>query len=223
MRIASSYYVNSSSDLKGLPIYLMGHSWGGFAVSEAIGRHENIVAVVALAPYAKPVDLLIEQGSQMFDLDLKAMKPFLYLSQLITYGPGNFIRNAVDSINSADTPILLVHGSQDEMIPLETTAVLAYEGALKNPKLQKFIITEEGQNTHMSILHSAQSNAYIEEINEDFATKVSGIGEVSEEDRLERILQFRKELVDSADLSLVNQINEELFAYILNFYDEASR
>lgn len=77
MRIASSYYVNSSSDLKGLPIYLMGHSWGGFAVSEAIGRHENIVAVVALAPYAKPVDLLIEQGSQMFDLDLKAMKPFL--------------------------------------------------------------------------------------------------------------------------------------------------
>lgn len=216
-------YVNTSDELKDLPIYLMGHSWGGFAVAEALGRYENIVAVVALAGYAYPVDLLIDQGSQMVEKDLTVLKPFFYLSQLITYGPDNFRRNAVDSINSADITILLVHGSQDKMIPLKKTSIIAYEGMLRNTKVQTMILTEEWQNMHNNILHSAGANILIQEFKEELKEKISGIKDLPKEDQEELIIQFRKELVEKADLPTINQINEDLFIQIMEFYDEASR
>ena len=215
-------YIASSDALRNIPIYLMGHSWGGFAAAEALGRHENIVAAVVLAGYAYPVDLILDQGSQMLGRDISGMKPFFYMSQLITYGPKNFMRNAVDSINSTDTPILLVHGNQDPMISLDEISIIAYQDTLTNVNVQTFIITRGGQNDHNGILHSAEAVPHIANLNEDFAVKMNGIMDLPEDERIERALEFRKELVEDADLPLINRVNEELFIRILTFYDEAS-
>lgn len=67
------------------------------------------------------------------------------------------------------------------------------------------------------------ADAYLKELKDDFAAKMSGIEDLPEGERREKIIQIRRELVESADRALANQINEELFAHILNFYDEASR
>lgn len=216
-------YISSSDRLSKLPIYLMGHSWGGFAAAEALGRHDNIVAAVALAGYAYPADLLIDHGSQMIGWDLSKIKPFFYISQLLTYGSDNFRRNAVDSINSTDTPILLVQGDRDQMIPMEKTSIVAYQDQLTNPNVQSFILTKEGQNGHNNILYPAEALSHIAKLNEDFASKVNGLKDLPEEDREKRAIEFRKEMVKEADLPLINQVNEELFTRILNFYDEATR
>ncbi len=76
------------------------------------------------------------------------------LAQLLTYGPDNFRRNAVDSINSTDTPILLVQGDRDQMIRLDKTSLVAYQEQLPNPHAQNFILTKEGQNGCMSGLNA---------------------------------------------------------------------
>ena len=216
-------YIHSSDALKDLPVYLMGHSWGGFAAAEALGRHENIVAAVDLAGYAYPADLLIDQGSQMMGQDLSAMKILFNISQLLTYGPKNFLRNAVDSINSTDTPILLVHGNQDEMISLDKISIIAYQDKLTNPNVQTLIITAEGQNDHNGILHSAEAVPHIAELNEDFAAKMNTIQGLPEEELEARAIEFRREMVEAADLPLINRVNAELFRQILAFFDEASR
>jgi len=216
-------YIHSSDTLKDLPIYLMGHSWGGFAVAEALGRHENIVAAVMLAGYAYPTDLLIDQGSQMMERDLSGMKFLFNISQLLTYGPKNFTRNAVKSINSKDTPILLVHGNQDEMIPLDKISIIAYQDKLTNPNVQTLIITKEGQNDHNGILHSAEAISHIATLNEDFAAKMNTIQDLPKEELEARAIEFRGEMVEKADLPLINQVNEELFSQILKFFDEAPR
>lgn len=220
---AAFEYIHSSDLLKNLPVYLMGHSWGGFAVAEALGRHENIVAAVSLAGYAYPTDLLIDQGSQMMGQELSGMRFFFNISQLLSFGPKNYMRNAVDSINSNDTPILLVHGNQDEMISLDKISIIAYQDKLTNPNLQTLIITAEGQNDHNSILHSAEAGPYIAAINEDFAAKMNTIKDLPKEEREAQAIVFRKEMVEKADLPLINQVNKELFSKILNFFDEASR
>lgn len=214
-------YIESSDDLKDLPVYLMGHSWGGFAVAETLGRHD-IVASVPIAAYAYPVDLLIDQGSKMVEEDLSGMKFFFHLSQLITYGPENFKRNAVDSINSTDTPILLVHGNKDQMIPLETISIIAHKDKLTNPNVQTLILTKEEQNNHNNILHSADSLSHRKALNDAFAAKMDSVKDLPKDVQEERAFQFRKEMVEAADLPLVNQVNEDLFKQILQFYDQAS-
>ena len=215
-------YIHSSDVLKDLPVYLMGHSWGGFAAAEALGRHKNIVAAVDLAGYAYPADLLIDQGSQMMGRDLSGMKFFFNISQLLTYGPKNFTRNALDSINSTDTPVLLVHGNQDEMISLDKISIIAYQDKLTNPNVQTLIITKEGQNDHNGILHSAEAISHIATLNEDFAAKMNTIQDLPKEELEARAIEFRGEMVEKADLPLINQVNEELFNRILAFFDEAS-
>ncbi len=216
-------YISSSDRLSKLPVYLMGHSWGGFAAAEALGRHDNIVAAVALAGYAYPADLLIYHGSQMMGWNLSIMKPFFHISQLLSYGPNNFRRNAVDSINSTDTPILLVQGDQDHMIPMEKTSIVAYVDQLENPGVQTLILTKEGQNGHNNILYPTEALSHIAKLNEDFASKVNGLKDLLEGERQKRAIEFREELVEEADLPLINQVNEELFTRILDFYDEATR
>jgi len=215
-------YIHSSDALKDLPVYLLGHSWGGFAVAEALGHHENIVAAVSLAGYAYPTDLLIDQSSQMMGQDLSGMSFFFNLSQLLSFGPKNYMRNAVDSINSTDTPILLVHGNQDEMISLDKISIIAYQGKLTNPNVQTLIITAEGQNDHNSILNPAEAVSHLATLNEDFTAKMNTIQDIPKEEREARAIEFRKELVEKADLPLVNQVNQALFSQILKFFDEAS-
>jgi pimeloyl-ACP methyl ester carboxylesterase len=215
-------YISSSDALRTLPIYLMGHSWGGFAAAEALGRHNHIVAAVSLAGYAYPVDLLIDRGSQMLNQDLNGMEFFVNISHLITYGLKNFRRNAVDSINSSDTPILLVHGNQDHVIPLDKTSIIAYQDKLNNPRVETYVISREGQNGHSSIFYSAEAVPHIALINENFAIKMNRIEYLPEQERGEYAFKCREELVKEANLPLINQVNEELFARILNFFDEAS-
>ncbi|MDI9469876.1 MAG: alpha/beta fold hydrolase, partial [Bacillota bacterium] len=123
-------FIDTLPELRQLPKYLMGHSWGAFAVAEALGYRDDLVAVAAIAGYARPVELLVEQASQMLGSDLSAVSFLFDISQLLSFGPQNYKRNAIDSINRSTTPILLIHGSKDELIPMDGSAIVGHRDEL---------------------------------------------------------------------------------------------
>jgi dienelactone hydrolase len=55
---AALTYVKNSNALNGLPIMLVGHSWGGYAVTAVLNYNHNIKAVVSFAGY--------NNGSELF-------------------------------------------------------------------------------------------------------------------------------------------------------------
>lgn len=212
---AALEYIDSDEDLKDLPKYLMGHSWGGFAVAEALGYRKDIVAVASIAGYAYPVELLAEEGSRMAEMDISGGKFLLDLNLFLNFGAKNYKRNAVDSINASQTPILLVHGRQDQLISFDHTSIVAHKDELTNPNVETFIMSQEGQSGHDNIFHPTEELAYIAEKNQAFK-------KLMEEYNHELPLYVRQKYIDSVDLDRVNKINSELFEKITNFFDEAS-
>lgn len=215
---AALNYINSDQDLNSKSKYLMGHSWGGFAVAEALGYRDDITAVASIAGYAYPVELLAEQGSEMMGTDLTDGRAdfFFYISQLLSFGGKNYKRNAVDSINASDTPILLIHGTADEMISFDHAALIAHLDELINPNVKTYIICKDGQNGHNNLFHPTEALSYIAEKNQEFNNLETQYQE-------EMPLEVRQKFVDSVDLDRVNQVNKELLDRISDFFDQASR
>lgn len=215
-------YIESNDELKSLPIYLIGHSWGGFAVAEAAGRHENIKAIASISGYAYPVEMIVKEGSRMFEFNLKSFSFLFEISHMISFGIENYKRNAVDSINSTDTPILLIHGNKDEMIPLDDCSIVSKMKDTKNPNVHTLIVSDEGQNGHNSIFYNKEAVGAIEEFNRQFDDEIKNIpAHLQEVKREKEIILIRERLIDKADLELINKVNDDLLDKIINFFNEA--
>lgn len=212
---AALAYIDNRAELNSLPKYLMGHSWGGFAVAEALGYRDDITAVASLAGYAYPHELLMEEGSKMAGIDMEGMDIFFHISQILSFGPKNYRRNAVDSINKSETPILLVHGTEDETISFERTSIISKQDKLTNPNAKILVLDKAGQNSHMNFFHASSAIDYIAEKNVEFKRLMASYNN-------DLPLDVRQAYVDSVDLDLVNQVNEELFTEILSFFEQAS-
>ncbi|MDI9498408.1 MAG: alpha/beta fold hydrolase [Bacillota bacterium] len=208
-------FIDTLPELGRLPKYLMGHSWGAFAVAEAAGCRDDLVAVASIAGYAYPGELLSEQASEMLGLDLSCLGFFFDTSQLLSFGPQNYRRNAVDSINRSTTPILLIHGSDDEMIPADSSAIVAHRDELTNPNVEILILDREGQNGHNTIFRPTEALSYIARKNREYAALCSGYdGPLPS--------AVRENYIRGVDLDLVNQVNGELFGQIEAFFDQAA-
>lgn len=212
---AALAYIDTLPRLKRLPKYLMGHSWGAFAVAEAAGSREDLVAIASIAGYAYPVELLSEQASEMLGRDLSGLGFFFDMSQLLSFGPQNCRRNAVDSINGCSTPILLIHGSEDEMIPVDGSAIVAHRDELTNPNVEILILDREGQNGHNTIFRPTEALQYIARKNREYAALCSEYEGLLPPD-------VREDYIRGVDLERVNQVNRELFRQIEVFFDRAT-
>lgn len=222
---ATFTYLASNPEFKDMPVYLMGHSWGGIAVAEASGRHDNVVAIASLSGCADPVALLVEQASQMAGVDLRSLRFMFSLSQRLSFGPENYQRNVLSSLENSDTPILLIHGSEDELIPVDTTAIVAYEDVRNNPHVTTLILTEEGMNGHVNYLHSKEAIPVIKAFNAKFSDYLDQLDkDLSEDERMELVIAKRAELVQQyeQDRDLLNATNEGLLDQILEFFDSHS-
>ncbi|MDI9471058.1 MAG: hypothetical protein QM296_12795, partial [Bacillota bacterium] len=127
----------------------------------------------------------------------------------------NYKRNAIDSINRSTTPILLIHGSKDELIPMDGSAIVGHRDELVNPHVQVLILDREGQNGHGSLFYPAEELPYIAQKNREFAA-------LQEEYQRQLPPEVCAEYIRGVDLERVNQVNGELFRQIEDFFDRAT-
>ena len=95
-------------------------------------------ASASVAGYNTPMEIIFEFGEEMMPVPLAYLEyPFLWLNNKIIFGE-NANLSAVDSINSCDTPVMLIHGKTDEIKELEAklNSLLAEQGRL-NTRLKE--------------------------------------------------------------------------------------
>lgn len=158
-------YVESQS-LK-LPVMLYGHSWGGYAVAAVLDMGHDVNAVVSVAGYASPDALLHEQMQSMMGGFSTFTYPFGWLYQRMLFG-ANAGRSAIDSINSSAVPVMVIHGSEDEMIRYDGAGIIAGRGEITNPNVVYVTRDMEGQNGHNNLMSSVAALKYIEEKNAEY-------------------------------------------------------
>ncbi len=201
-------FVENDERLSGLPVYLMGHSWGGYAVTAVLNFDHDIKGVASVAGYAEPVQMIYEFASGVVGDFRVLLYPSICLYNKLRFGKYAEL-SAVDGINKSDVPVLIFHGTADGMIGYNESAIMNHRDEITNPNAE--YVTLEGV-THSGMFYTAEARAYN---NGEFAKQRQELldkygGDIPEEELAA--------LYENADRDLMNVPNEELLSRIENFF-----
>ena len=104
-------------------ITLYGVSMGAATVLMASGLPlpEQVKGIAADCPYAKPEDIILEVGKKMH-YPPKLIRPFLYVGARLYGGFRLGDTDAIQAVQQASVPILIIHGEQDTLVPCAMSA-----------------------------------------------------------------------------------------------------
>lgn len=176
----------------GYEIFLFGHSWGAYSALCACAERK-VDGVVALSAPVTPVKTISYGASQLISKPLAVLLcPFLYLVGLLKFGrKGNV--NAAKAAKRGDTPVLLVHGDKDTVVPPGRSAYAYAEGE----KITKFLAEGKSHNPY----NSPSAQALMIELSE----KLAKAGKMSAEER-EYFAKFDFSAATEEDLPLMEMM-----------------
>ena len=122
----------------------------------------------------------------------------------------------MDGINKTDVPILLIHGSEDELIHIDGPATVAYKEQITNPNVEYKICDKERQNDHNHLFADITALDYIDEVNEIYTELWNEYdGKIPED--------VRNDYYDKIDKSRVEKLDDEFMKDVLDFYERAMK
>lgn len=208
---AALSFVESEDRFKDLPVLLYGHSWGGYAVTAIFNYEHNIAASASVAGFNDPMTMIMEWGENMMGAFIYAEYPYIYIYQRMIFGDQIGI-TAVDGINNADTPILIIHGTEDEIIGFDRSATIAYKDEIINPNVQYKICDKEKQNDHNRLFTDIDAIKYIDEQNKIYKELYEQYdGEIPDD--------VNADFYSKVDKSRINVMDEEFMQDVLDFYE----
>lgn len=205
-------FIEGDSRFEGLPVYLYGHSWGGYAVTAIFNYDHDIAASVSVAGFNKPMQMIIEWARGMMGGFAYVEYPYIWLYQKTVFGNDLDI-TAVNGINNTDTPIMIVHGTDDQTIGFDESAIIAYRDDITNPNVKYSVWDNENQNGHNSVFRSADAVVYADECDREFNRLYDEYDENIPED-------IEKAFYDGVDKVKASELNGELTEEILKFFEE---
>ncbi|MCL2187241.1 MAG: alpha/beta fold hydrolase [Defluviitaleaceae bacterium] len=148
----------------GLPIMLYGHSWGGYAVAAVLNKEHEVNAVVSLAAFAAPMEMLQENARSFMGGVASLMRPYLWLHQRILFGQ-NAGLCAVKGINNGATPVMILHGTADDVIAYHGASIINQRARITNPNVIFITHHLPHHNGHNNLLRPAAVQPYLDAFN----------------------------------------------------------
>jgi pimeloyl-ACP methyl ester carboxylesterase len=211
-------FIENDAELSRLPLVLAGHSQGGFAVCSVLNYEESapVKAVVSFAGINRAGDGISVIGEQTVGALYPILKPFAYVMNYADFSSDKTI-NAVNGINKANIPVMLVQGIGDTNVPPDKSAITRYASDITNPNVEIIMLTDYYNNEHMSILWSKEAYDYRADINKTLGTYRSarGITALTDAD----LHAWAAEV--GLDRAKMNAINMDLFEQIDVFFKKA--
>lgn len=210
---AALAFIENSPELRGLPVMLFGHSWGGYAVTAVLSEGTPVRAVVSAAGYDSPMGLIQEQLKRQLGIVGIVEIPFGRLYQALLFG-GAAHRTAVDGINASGVPVMIIHGTADQDILFDGASIMARKADITNPKVVYLPVSAEIRNDHRNLFRSDAALAYIRERNQAYRLVYDQYnGEVPDE--------IKAQFYAGIDKSRTSQLDADLMQAIDRFFEDA--
>ena len=155
-------FVRSMDSLRRKPLFLMGHSWGAYAVATALSLEPDIAACACIAGMISGPNMIVEKAKDYVGGLAHIPEPAFEMYQRLLFKDYVDL-DAVQGINSVSSPVLIAHGVDDKVIRFDGQAIIAYRDKLTNPSLS-YHIGKGLRGGHDSIWHSGEAIAYQMEI-----------------------------------------------------------
>ncbi|MBD5130554.1 MAG: alpha/beta hydrolase [Ruminococcaceae bacterium] len=207
---AALTFAESDERLNSLPVFLMGHSWGGYATAAVLNFDHKIAGAASISGYNEPIEMILEWTEDMMGGFRYAMLPFVWIYNKALFGKNSGL-TAVDGINRLNkptVPVLIIHGTEDGTIGYDKSSIISEREHITNPNTQ--YITLDGGG-HSNIFYTKEALEYINEFNKDYRVIYDQYNGDIPEDVLE-------EIYSGSDRELINTPNEELLSQIESFF-----
>ena len=146
-----------------LPVILMGHSMGAYAVC-AVRQYTDrrVDGIVAYAPFFSSDEAVIAEATGSMPKYGRLLCSLILPIQRILFGK-NCNPTAAAGLSRADVPTLVLQGSEDREVTPDGCALYARRGELPDASVTFRLIDEKDSNGHMTIIRKKGS----ETVNED--------------------------------------------------------
>lgn len=207
-------FLSKTKPYADLPVALMGHSLGGYAVASVLELHPEVRACICIAPVNDGSTLMVDKGHQYVGDVAYSTKPVLDVYQKILFG--DYVEyNGVRGINSTDIPVLIAHGVDDEVITLGEQSILAHQAEIKNPNVAVYY-GFGAQGSHVGILHSAEA--------EEYAKRIEGQIKLLEMEKgRELTVEEKISFYETVDHRLYSEVNGELLSLAFDTLEKGFR
>lgn len=205
-------YVEETPETANIPIVLWGHSWGAYSVSNVLNEHPEVKAVAAISGWNTSADLLYEQGKNMAgEMGMQALLPYMKLYEKMKFGKYSSYK-AVDGFKNTDAGIMIVHSTDDDMIPIKYGYDLYYSKFANDPR---FVFVKYEKKGHSYCYHSDKALEYITAFNKQFDKDFGITDKKNQKVDTDEKAEYIKAHLDKKQM---NEVDEELFQQIDNLY-----
>lgn len=208
-------FLEESGNFPNLPIALFGHSWGGYSVCSVLTYHPEVKAVIACSGFNSSSDMFESEGKKQAGDGIYLMLPFVKIHEWIKYG-GYAFNTAMDGFSKSEAAVMIVHSSDDEVVPTQYGYDKYYEKYKDNPRFQ-FVRLENAGHNYFNI------GTYRDEFNEAFDKWLETLDyDYNAEENRERFVEDKADYIhNNLDRDKwCSTLDNELFQKFVDFYDE---
>ena len=146
-------------------LVLMGHSRGGYAACCALQQDWDIAAVVSISGVNSPMEAVMERSRDTVGIVSYGGYGFLWLYQAMLFGADTLQTEAAAVISQQDTPVLVIHGKQDDQIPADSGAIIGYREQIDAPNVE-YLMVAGGHTDLLFDTDGTENTALMEQIQE---------------------------------------------------------
>ena len=157
---ATVKYLRTQDEFSKTPLYLLGHSWGAYAVTSSLCTVDGISACAAIAGMNNGVNMIADKAREYVKVNSLVEFPETVFRMYQKLLFGRYIDMcAVDGINRAKIPTLIAHGVDDKTVRYMNQSISSHRPAITNENVTYYI--GKGLNGgHSNIWHSHTAVAY---------------------------------------------------------------
>ena len=207
-------YLQATDPYKSQPLFLIGHSWGGYAVASVLALQPAVRAAACLAPMYNGYTMMLEKGEEYVGKLAITAKPVFTVYQRILFKEYTE-HHSVRGINSTNAPVLVAHGVDDKTIVYDKQSITAHRHEITNPNVE-FLTTTGVQGTHDGILLSKNASLYRSEIKSRILLLEKEKGRKLTDDELAAFYA-------TIDHALYSEVNQELLSRVVQTFDGANQ
>ncbi|MFA5283454.1 MAG: alpha/beta fold hydrolase [Bacilli bacterium] len=185
-------YIDQNDEIKKLPRYAIGHSWGGFLALNVLNiKDSNVLKVVSLAGFDTQTSAITTLKEKKQYLAV----PFAFLNNLFHYGK-YALYSSKKALKRTSAEVLYIQGEQDRSIKPK------YSGEI----FQKIALNK--RNIKVEIIEGKMHNCYLSKRAQDYQTAM-----------IKKYGIFRRPITDGykIDYDLLTELDENLMKQIIDF------
>lgn len=154
-------YAETDKRLNSLPMFVMGHSWGGFAAAAVLNFDHDIKACATLSGYCTPMKELTEASELILGSEsAKYLYPFIWIYNKACFGKYSDL-SAVNGINKSGIPVMVVHGTADKTVRYDGAAIINQQDRITNENVVYVTMDEKRRRGHNSYLYAKNTVNYM--------------------------------------------------------------